>query len=174
MADIIKKSDGYYINYSVLLRVRLLNKHKFCALDKLLDFINLYEYRKFYDESNRESVRLHFKELQIEAPFCYNIRFPDDFYVDMDSTNIKAATEQFMDALNSLDLLQLKTMNNLSDNAIRMDYFTTAAQSCKEILRNLGKMVKSTDSNYLKQNGVYCRDIFEATYGLRWTAIACK
>ena len=140
--------------------LKLLQNHKFCSLAKFLDFINVYEYRQLHVECSYESVQQNFMKLQINAPFGFFFRFPDNFYVHMDSTKIKTATEEFMDSLNYLDSVKALEM--------KMYALTKATDVCNAALRRLSTICKSMDIKCLKENGIYCRETFEEKYGLIW------
>ena len=100
---------GHYDVYPT--SVQLLQKHKFCTLDQFMIFINYCENYQFHTEFNCNDIKRNFLLLEIQVPFSRTIRFPEDFYVHMDCTNMKSLIEQFWNTLNVLNELILTRAN---------------------------------------------------------------
>ena len=155
-----------YLNYPV--SVQLLQKHMFCTLDEFRSFINKYvhSYCLHINRSYRSTVKADFLSLRIEAPFRRTMRFPDTFYIDMDSAKIRTVTIQFLNALLLLDLWEEKYLvehNSIYDNRIKYINNVTDANSA---FAKFSDIIMSTEN--LEENGIYCRQTFETKYALRW------
>lgn len=139
--------------------VKLLQRHAWCTLTDLSDFVRAFQFVGFHVHANRRRVADAYQMLRAHAPFKVDVRFPDEFYVHLDGP----VTVWFEQLLTSLDLpdRQMEREGSHFNNNDAKRAFDVA-------FSRLAAVVRSVDVETLAKEHIYDRETFEATYHLQW------
>nr|WPV62271.1 MAG: hypothetical protein [Wufeng shrew martellivirus 2] len=146
------------------MRETLLTGSRFVLMNDFVRWLREFQFASFFVKANRDRVRESYAAMRSDAPFRRDQRFPAEvFYIRLAHPAIRVWVDQALHAVDLPDRLLERSQN------VDVSSMNDAKRSYDVSMDRLARLCEALDVNELSENGVFCRETFEKSFGLTWT-----